>query len=216
MFSKKGFKEYKKLTNFFSSKYRFKRNCGLTKEELRLGDKELYDFLDLFTFTKKDSVLVENYKEEYNENGVLLKNFIFKETKNSFLYAINGTSDKISFSVVVKNKKIPFFNFLKRKFKDTKYQYFLYDIDVFAMNKELEEGDNVVFMLSELDNYLPMLSSYVDNLNNRDKLEDEVKIIFKNSYLKSVNSKKLFYKELKKINLEKKSIKKPLLENNFI
>lgn len=215
MFSKKGFKEYKKLTNFFSSKYRFKRNCGLTKEELLLGDKELYDFLDFFTFTKKDSVLVENYKEEYNENGILLKNFIFKETKNSFLYAINGTSDKISFSVVVKNKKIPFFNFLKRKFKDTKYQHFLYDMDVFAINNELEEGDNVVFMLSELDNYLPMLSSYVDNLNNRDKLEDEVKIIFKNSYLKSVNSKKLFYKELKKINLEKKSIKKPLLENNF-
>ncbi len=215
MFSKKGFKEYKKLVNFFSSEYRFKRDCGLTKKELELEDKELYDFLDIFTFTKKDSVLVENYNDEYNENGVLVEKFTFKETEKSFFYAINGTNDRISFSVIVRNKNIPFFNFLKRKCKDTKYQYFLYDIDVFAMNKELKESDNVIFMLSGLDNYLPILKSYVENLNNKDKLEKEVRTIFKKSYLKSVNSKELFYKELKKINIEKKSIKKPLLENNL-
>lgn len=204
MFSLKGYKEYRKLERIFSSKASLYRSFGIKKNQFLAEDEIMYQFLNTFSYTKRDLALIDSFEPLKNKYGEELKMFELKEGKR-FKYFIEGSSNGFSFDLSIKSRRGILANIGRKLFKDTRFQFFFYKINLYVTNKveSTEEGKKVktetLALMTELNHFTELLDNFIKNRYNEDVFEKNSILIFDKHIEKGENLLSLALKELKKI-----------------
>ncbi|MBM26066.1 MAG: hypothetical protein CL760_10360 [Chloroflexi bacterium] len=208
MFSLKGYKEYRKLERIFSSKASLYSSFGIKKNQFLAEDEIMYQFLNTFSYTKRDLALIDSFEPLKNKHGEELKMFELKEGKR-FKYFIEGSSNGFSFDLSIKSRKGILANIGRKLFKDTRFQFFFYKISLYATNKveSAEEGKEskteTLALMTELNHFTELLDNFIKNRYNEDVFKKNSILIFDKHIEKGEELLSIGLKELKKIERKK-------------
>lgn len=208
MFSLKGYKEYRKLERIFSSKASLYRSFGVKKNQFLAEDEIMFQFLNTFSYTKRDLALIDSFEPLKNKYGEELKMFELKEGKR-FKYFIEGSSNGFSFDLSIKSRKGTLANIGRKLFKDTRFQFFFYKINLYVTNRveskiEGEEPKTeTLALMTELNHFTELLDNFIKNRYNEEVFEKNSILIFDKHIKKGENLLSLALKELKKIERKK-------------
>lgn len=208
MFSLKGYKEYRKLERIFSSKASLYRSFGIKKNQFLAEDEIMYQFLNTFSYTKRDLALIDSFEPLKNKHGEELKMFELKEGKR-FKYFIEGSSNGFSFDLSIKSRKGILANIGRKLFKDTRFQFFFYKISLYVTNKveSKEEGKEskteTLALMTELNHFTELLDNFIKNRYNEDVFKKNSILIFDKHIEKGEDLLSIALKELKKIERKK-------------